>query len=163
MSGLSSRQKGRRGEYAVRDYFRERGWKSDRVPLSGADKNHPGDVVLEKDGLKLLAEVKFRQDAFSSIYSLLRAESPAHYIRVNGCLISLSSDFDFLGFIPNTPPFLSRTFSIIPKPSRAEKRLWGMQRLLKGADFLVIKINNHPLLFIRYQQLEQMPMMWGGG
>lgn len=51
MVGKSSRDKGRRGEYQVRDLFREAGYKAERVPLSGACGGYPGDITVEGIGI----------------------------------------------------------------------------------------------------------------
>jgi hypothetical protein len=144
MGGRSSRNKGKVGEYLVRDYFRARGYVSNRVPSSGAALGFKGDVVLEKDGRKLLAEVKFRKDEYKSIYALLdQSEKP---LLVANKVI-LSDDFSDLGFEPGSVQLYSGSFS---KHTKAVSKLINMEKLLKTADFLVIKINHKPLLFIRY-------------
>lgn len=156
MSGLHSRNKGRRGEMLTRNYFRARDWVSDRIPGSGAysfktqDTDLIGDVVITKNGQELRAEVKFHQNSFKSIYALLGNDSEMH-LKIGTDLVSLCRDFSDLGLERDTPQHLSRVYSIVSTPGRTEKKLIGLKKLLKGADFLVIKINNRPLLFVRFR------------
>ena len=45
MSGKSSRDKGRRGEYKIRDILNDRGFLAWRQPLSGSQEGYEGDIV----------------------------------------------------------------------------------------------------------------------
>lgn len=148
MGGKSSRDKGKRGEYAVRDYFRARGWDSHRVPLSGASFNHKGDVTLVKGDIKLTAEVKFRRDDFLSIYALIdNNDTPELALSWNGKMLIASYEFRDLGFEDHSKAF---AFNGVTDPDRTTKKLFNLQKLVKGCDFLVVKCNFRPLLFIRY-------------
>lgn len=151
MGGRASRQKGMRGEYGLRDYFRARGWKSDRVPSSGAAEGFKGDVVLEKEGKRLVAELKVRESEFKSIYAKFH-QGMTDY----GCVVRdlgamgavLSYDFDKIGYTPGSPlQMLALRTDIL---DRTDKKLLGLHKFVKTCDFLVIKIDRRPFIFIRY-------------
>ncbi len=55
--GRSSKNKGYRAEIEVVKWLNASGIEAERVPLSGADKNNRGDVLIKK---VLRAEVKWR-------------------------------------------------------------------------------------------------------
>jgi hypothetical protein len=151
MGGRASRAKGMRGEYLVRDYFRKRGWESNRVPLSGASwgKEDKGDVRLTREGKTLVAEVKFRRDDFLSIYGLVDASPKRTLFLGSGAIcVVVSYEFDDLGF--EGTGGVSRLFEGLTKLTRTQGKLFNLQKLIKSCDFLVIKCNNHPLLFIRF-------------
>lgn len=149
---INSRSKGRLGEYLVRNYFRAQGWVSDRVPGSGAynyttkNTNLKGDVTISRDNYEFKAEVKFKKDEYKLIYADLMRNNKQVSIRIGEDLITLSYDFDDLCLVNGG----SGTFLNVGQPSRTHRKLVNMKKLLKGADFLVIKINHKPLLFIRY-------------
>lgn len=62
MSGRSAKRKGQQGEYELRDFLRECGWASDRVPGSGAFIGLPHDVTARCGGIKFDIEVKRRKE-----------------------------------------------------------------------------------------------------
>lgn len=65
--GKFSRDKGKREELAIVNYWRAYGMDCTRVPLSGATDFHKGDVVLH--GMQ--GEVKIRRAGFKQIYDWL--------------------------------------------------------------------------------------------
>lgn len=144
MGGRASRQKGMRGEYAVRDYFRSLGFASDRVPSSGAAQGFKGDVVLEKDGRKFKCEVKVRHNEFASIYAL--PIGSAAYVHYNGASCIISPYFAYLGFGGEN----TSLYAHIKEPIRTVKKLLGLKKLVKECDFLAIKSDYRPFLFVRF-------------
>lgn len=149
MSGRMARNKGRQGEYLVRDFFRERGWTSNRVVGSGAhfkiDASLTGDVVLKKDSIELKAEVKFKKDEYKSLYAMLDQKGEAVRFATGGHYVIMSYSFDDLGFEGSPIKVFDGTVA-----DRTIRKICNMRKLLKGADFLVVKINNKPLIFLRY-------------
>lgn len=143
MGGKASRDKGKRGEYLLRDHFRSLGWVSHRVPSSGAAQGAKGDVTLEKDGRTLRAELKCRKNEFKSIYALY----PGHPVCVTqyGASCILSHDFGALGYTGDTA-----SVAMLNPTGVSVKKLMGLKKLVKECDFLVIKIDYQPFLFIRY-------------
>lgn len=145
MGGLASRRKGRTAEYEVRDYFKEIGWVANRVPLSGASQGYKGDVSLSKDDIYLTCEVKSRKSEFKSIYDKITQSKSPLRLSSNGELVTLSYSFNDLGF-EGTKPML---FDNVER-TRTINKIFNLQKLLKGCDFLVIKIDRRPLIFIRF-------------
>lgn len=145
--GKASRDKGKRGEYAVRDALRAAGFQAERVPLSGAfakyeigeGKNYAGDVRATRDGREWLFEVKVRKNSFKSIYDLGFGD-----FHVADRVVSIWG-------LPNQVMFFeNRETKPFPGTSITVRRLFGFRSLLKGADVLVIKDDRKPLLWIRY-------------
>lgn len=160
MSGLKSRRKGMRNEYLLRDYFRSLGWKSDRVPSSGAAQGFKGDVTLSKDGKTLTAELKVRQNEFRSIYALYQFYTSGGPLRLlltksNGTTLEstktalVTNNFDYTSVI-NYPLYDEHVTLVTKEYSQALKKLFGLEKFVKSCDFLVIKIDHKPFLFIRY-------------
>lgn len=155
MGGRASRQKGKRGERLVRDYFRGLGYNAKRVVGSGAhesiDARLRGDVQIEVNGELLSAEVKVRQNEFKSIYALYETLGSRprlfSYNRLSACV---SHSFSDLGY---TSPLTAEAIVCDASANvdlKAVKKLFGLSKFVKTCDFLVIKIDRKPLLFIRY-------------
>lgn len=152
MSGLRSRRKGKRNEYLLRDYFRQLGFTSERVPSSGAARGFKGDVVLEKGGVKLTAELKARESEFKTIYAFhaLCGEKPC-IVNFDAKAVVLSADFLDLGYTGSDIYKLPQVQVGLQHPdARAVKKMMGLQKFVKECDFLVIKIDRKPFLFLRY-------------
>jgi hypothetical protein len=159
MGGRESRNKGVRGEYLLRDHLRSLGYTSDRVPLSGAAHGAAwkGDVTASKDGKSLVFEMKFRKDEYKSIYELLdsfKMTTSNGVVFADVCIAFgyslehvLIENFylnENMG-IPGTP-----ISPLSPKHRKTLRKLVGLRKLLGTADILVLKINNKPLLFVKY-------------
>jgi Holliday junction resolvase len=72
MSGRRSRDKGARAERALVRFLQQRGFSSQRVPLSGAaGGRYVGDVSIPLLGRDLCAEVKCRATGFAQLYAWL--------------------------------------------------------------------------------------------
>lgn len=162
MGGKSSRDKGKRSEYLVRDYMRSLGLKADRVPSSGAAQGFKGDVKIEApDGRIALVEVKSRQNEFKSIYAWY--QNTQHdkewkripYLRlIDNSTLIISEWFTDLDML--LPPTEGRRACFHEAPNNVVKKLTTMRKLLntsrpdKSCDFLAIKINHKPFLYLRY-------------
>lgn len=158
MSGLKSRNKGKRGEYEVRDYFRKLGYEADRVPMSGAAPGYKGDVRVRKDGKEFFVEVKVRKDAFNKIYEFFNNPKygvfnlPSGFVW-NGTAVAISPNFEdvskcsyFHGILPGESS--PQTVKILNKILKLREFL-----VFKGeqvSDYLVIKGDRQPLLFFRF-------------
>lgn len=153
--GKMSRDKGRRTEYLIRDYLRALGIYDDvfRVPLSGSSEGFKSDVVARKGNVVDTFEVKARATDFNKIYDVYnnnrderRALRFAAGSGPSSPLIALSVDFleakrlDVPFFGVERDPGNDRTYSKIVR----------MSSLLQGADYLVIKGNSKPPIFIKY-------------
>lgn len=145
MGGRASRQKGMRGEYSARDLFRSWGWEADRVPASGAAQGFKGDLRIRKNGLELKVEVKNEEASYTSLYKLLDTTGAASLIEAPNMMVLLSYNFEDLGL---------ESGSSFAKPvdlkSPGVKKTIGMYALVKGCDFLMVKNNNKPFIYIRY-------------
>jgi hypothetical protein len=155
MSGRMSRNKGKRNEYLLRDYFRRYGWDANRVPSSGAAQGFKGDITLSKGNIKLTAECKARQNEFKSIYAEhveknveLDAENKlvGTIYTTKGMSVIVSYDFNALGYETSCAPMQG---TMTP---RTLKKLFGLHKFLKTCDLLVIRIDRKPFLFIRFIQ-----------
>lgn len=145
MSGLYSRNKGRRGEYALRDYLRLLGYEVDRVPLSGASQGFKGDLRVRKDGHEEFIEVKVRANSFGSVYAGTYDMKDYTYFNFDGECVLISKIFDEVfpvgqGYYYFSEPFLKQS----------AKRVLSLKKLLGGCNILAIKDDRKPWIFIRY-------------
>lgn len=153
MSGRYSRNKGRRNEYLLRDYFRSLGYLSERIPLSGASRGFKSDVLLTYEGCDLRAELKVRQNEFKSVYAYYDGANSSTVICTNNdnsCYISKS--FPSLGFFGGSVS----EGNLVEPENRTKKKIFNLEKLLydkqgnKVSDFLVIKIDYREFLFLRF-------------
>lgn len=150
MSGRSSKAKGNRVEYLVRDYFRSLGFEADRVPSSGNSQGFKGDVRVKTPDQVFLIEVKARKSSYKSIYDLMKHQfaTALHYHDVeNNLLVSIAWEYKYLKTDITYTPY-SKGF--IQAHKRTFNKIANMQALVKDCELLVIKDNNKPLLFLRY-------------
>ena len=156
--GKFSRDKGRRNEYLLRDHLRRLGFDAVRVPLSGASEGFKGDVIAKKDGLVYSFELKSRQDNFKLIYQLYDMNKEDGVLRLyypdTEETVVLSTDFTTFELIDKYEILPIYRFTTSPtilntKPRTFEK-LRNLKMLKEDSDFLVVKDNNKPLLFIKY-------------
>lgn len=152
MGGKASRDKGKRGEYGLRDYLRDKGFDAHRVPSSGAAQGFKGDVASTKDGERYLFEMKCRAAAFGSIYTLWNYSKLA-------CLdiwypeqdIEVSISENVLHVIEKNKSFSeldSKALSV--ECRRGLRKILSVQQFVKGCDILALKDDRRPTLFIRY-------------
>lgn len=151
MSGRKSRSKGSRGEYQVRDYFRSLGFESHRVPASGAAEGFKGDVVLKHSGQTSIAEVKVRKDAYKHIYAMLDNLKSPLFLSYFGCCVIVSYEFKDLGVFEAKHWYFKAVRDLkTPQTKKGLDKVLAIKKLVGKSDFLVIKIDYKPLIFIRY-------------
>lgn len=147
------RRKGRRVEYVIRDWLRERGFDAVRVPLSGASEGFKCDIVATKDALTHTFEVKSRTNSFKTIYSIYykeRGEDGVWRGKLPEGLVAISNDFESIIHTGQSQYFFDAAAGAAIGRRNTLKRLWNLNRLLGEAQYLVIKDNNKAPLFIRY-------------
>ncbi len=70
--GRASRDKGNGAERAIVNLLKERGFKAERVPLSGsAGGSYEGDLTVPIAGVSRVVEVKVRSRGFRQLYDWL--------------------------------------------------------------------------------------------
>lgn len=140
-----SRSKGLRNEYLVRDYFRSIGYRADRVPSSGASQGFKGDIrVISDSGNEFLVEVKSRKDEFKNIYVYL--ENICVPLKVFYKDVLIIASFTFSDVVPQP----SETYPMIKGNSAGLDRILRLKKYVKDCDYLVIKDDRKPLIFIRF-------------
>lgn len=142
MSGNYSRNKGRRIEYEIRDYIRSLGLTADRVPASGAAQGFKGDIRFTHAGIPYLLEVKARKSSFSKVYEMIGDQRSICFFIPEGKLIYLSRYLLDLVALPNV------TYTM-----RSDKNAVftsKLHSLLGASDFLCIKDDRKPPLFLRF-------------
>lgn len=153
MSGNYSRNKGSRGEYALRDHFRRLGFESNRVPSSGAAEGFKGDVTYKRDLIQGTVELKCRKDAFRNIYAMYDKEERGGKL----CLITTDGVTDRLVLI--TKSFIIATSAVChedvfkaygPEYKRVVKKVGNLYKLKQSCDLLVLKDDRKDFLFLRY-------------
>lgn len=159
-NGKFSRDKGKRNEYALRDFIRKQGYTAHRVPSSGAAQGAKGDVTYEKADKKGRLELKARRDEYKTIYALYDTfkDKDANFALVTGgdtlqC-VSIHPDLDSaLGFAcVYYPEAAYKTQTKWVKGfTKTVQKLLKMKELLGEADILVVKNDHKPFLFIRYR------------
>lgn len=149
-----AKAKGRAAEHAAVKYFVKNGYAAERVPMSGAigttfkGVSLKGDVIVSNPGTwgkDLQVEVKSRRDEYSSLYSLLDSNNGYISWNIGGQCVKASYSFDDLNYARATASFFDKG-----RPTRATGKLLTMQRLVKGCDFLMVKNDRKPFIFIRY-------------
>lgn len=149
MNGRSSRNKGKRGEYEVRDHLRGYGLQAHRVPSSGAAQGFKGDVVAkDKNNKEYVFEVKLRKEGFKTVYTLYESKKDDNGIFsvwYNNTGITIANNA--IKALDNS--FYKDLSSDIK--TQTLNKIYNLQKFLKGAHVLVIKDNNKPLLFIRFE------------
>lgn len=103
--GKKSKDKGYRGERYFVDSLNKQGIKvATRVPLSGALKELPGDVMLEWLGAKRDFECKWRANGFKEIYKWLKPRRGLFVKadRQEGLVVLRISDFSELLMAANS-------------------------------------------------------------
>lgn len=154
-----SRNKGRRGEYLVRDHLKACGYDAVRVPLSGASQGFKGDVIAYIPGKEELTfEVKLRKNTFQRIYKFydfMTRDKPFRFTpREPDPKLAYAASMSKhpVDLITETD---DTTYRLLTEPEmkehkRAIRQIGKLRELVKDADILVIKDDHKPLLYIRY-------------
>lgn len=154
MKRSSQRQKGKKGEYDVRNYFRKNGFVAHRVPSSGSAHGFPGDVLVKHpNGTSFLVEVKIRKDYFKDIYTLLdQTHTDTLRHEFNGKSVTISKTFFDL-FTQDHKYRVNFDLLADKRLLKTIKKLDKMHEWVKGSDYLVVRMDRKPFLFIRYTLL----------
>lgn len=152
MSGRYSRNKGRRGEYALRDHLRALGFEAIRVPLSGASEGYKGDVVATRGEETITFELKCRKNAFSKLYWFAnQANMPSGIVAADYNLISITtSPTKTNHYLDMTKLLLTIDPSIRKQVVRAVGQMVSLEKLKGTCDVLVVKDDRKPFLFLHY-------------
>lgn len=149
MSGKFSRDKGSREERALVYELNKLGYQNvRRVPLSGASKGFKFDVLAEEgaNGAGPISfELKTRRCSYGWVYGLLQG---AEVVRLAapglGC-VSLGYDPRAVGEVGFNSPFAANAV-----PEKTLKRLFKLQELKQGADYLVLKDNRKRRVYLKF-------------
>lgn len=143
-----SRTKGARVERQLKEFLNKRGLEALRVPLSGAQQGYKGDVIAkDTSGKEHLFEVKARKDKFNRLYKVLlpileATPSKNTFIDLGGAgYVNISLNF----------PMPHGGLVLTLKPQQTQM-IVNLQKLLGEAEYLVLKGNNNPFLFLQYEK-----------
>lgn len=131
-------------------YLANLGYKAERI-LNQAHTEGLPDVKAVKGDKTYTFEVKTYKEAFKSVYDLHFKYRPSKSAYVQCLLLgddyycAITTDFDLL-------TVKSEWFFAPPSPDdvRAYKRIKALDVQRNQADYLVIKDNNKPRLFLQY-------------
>lgn len=151
--GKFSRNKGRREEQQLVLYLANLGYKAERI-LRQYFASGEADVKATKDGVTYTFENKSRNKSFKSIYDAYFSERDVdgvfRFVQTSGSTaVAVSTHFTaLLG-----PDQAFRNMEASPGTrliKMACNRMVKLKELKQSADFLVIKDNGKPRLFLRY-------------
>ncbi len=158
--GKFSRAKGYREERGLVKFLEKLGHTNvTRVPLSGAMRAYPYDVKSDYEGKSWTYEMKSRATLFSWVYFRVLGKTTYR--------LRWADDFKREISIAPTPQEAVKTgfdytFERILEEDKTRykyfKRLVTLGKLRQGADFLVLKNNNLPRLFIHYWGCDESPL-----
>lgn len=147
--GRGCRQKGARGELSLVYHLRKLDYDARRVictrQVSGLEQQIVPDVIATKDGQEYKFEVKLRATKFKKLYELLGATNATQRVLVDGVAIAFGKDFEDVKNI--TDQYFPLVIGDVAKRYR---KLLKFRAWLKGADFLAVRGNNKPFVFLRY-------------
>ncbi len=154
MSGRMSRNKGRREEQQLVLALSVKGFKAERILRQYQEAGQP-DVKATREGKTITLEMKSRGHSFSRIYDLYykeRAEDGFLGIALEGRTCAISTDIEVLLESPSF--YFVKSDDLVksdPKNRLIIARLFGSLFAMKQtADFLVIRDNNKPRIYLRY-------------
>lgn len=142
--GKFSRSKGARNERLLVEHLKRLGYSALRVPLSGAMAGFKHDVTAVKDGVEYTFELKVRANEYASIYHYFKVNAKDGVVRIateDSNTLLMSDDFEKVKDPAGVYQF---------DESRTAKKLFGMNKLRQGAQFLVIRGDRVGFLFLSY-------------
>jgi len=157
--GKFSRSKGCREERHLAHYLRTLGYDSSRVPLSGAMEGYKFDVTAAKGDTRFQFELKTSANKFRMVYDLFDKHCNTDKImlfHLEGVIVMISPDFEqMLKSLSGVLFQTVDTTNLTKAELRSYRAITSMRKHLvkptgEKADFLVIKNNHKPLLFLRY-------------
>lgn len=154
MGGKFSRNKGRRGEQQLVLSLAGHGFKAERVLRQYQEAGQP-DVIATKGGLTYTFELKCRLDSFKSLYDLYMNEKPpGGVLAVTGPLGSFAMSTLVIKLTHPEEEHVFRNLEKYPimaaRRKRALDRVFKLKEVKQTADYLVLKDNNKPRIYIRY-------------
>lgn len=143
MGGRFSRQKGVRGELALRDYLLANEFEDAfRVPLSGAMAHYKGDVIGFRNGVQHLFELKCRKDLFLWVYAYLDQKGPRTF-SLDGALVAIDYSLDSVA--------AATSYDHLPVEfTKTGKRIVKLRDFVGESEYLVLKCDRRPYVFVRY-------------
>lgn len=142
--GKFSRNKGARNERLLVDHLKKKGYEALRVPLSGAMKGYKHDVTAIREGVEYTFELKVRAMEYGSIYAFFAMNEKDGVVRIadkDSHTLVMSDDLEKVKDMAGEYPL---------NESRVAKKLFGMEKLRQGAQFLVLRGDRMGFLFIQY-------------
>lgn len=151
--GNFSRSKGRREEQQLVLYLAKLGYQAERILRQYQAAGQP-DVKATKDGKTITFEKKARRASFKAIYDLYAQEKDndgtmCFVTHSFGTPVAVSTDFPSLLTVDRLFRNLT-AHPVAPKKMKVFLRIEKLKELKQSADFLVIKDNGKPQLFLRY-------------
>ncbi len=155
MGGAFSRSKGRRNEQQLVLYLAKLFYKAERILRQYQFSGQP-DVKATKDFTSgeqtFTFEMKARRASFKAIYDLYyknRDDGVLTFcVGVNGTAVAISTDFEKLHTARHM--YFANALEADKKDLKVYLRIAKMAEIKQGADFLVLKDNNKPMLFMRF-------------
>lgn len=152
MGGKFSRNKGRREEQQLVLALAQLGYKAERILRQYQTAGQPDVKTLEPK--QYTFEMKARKQSFITIYDLYYAERDERGIVAfaessSGRMAAMSTNFKELEAKGYTYRNLF-LFPPMPKQIKVYNRILGLKDLKQSADYLVIKDNNKPRLYIEF-------------
>lgn len=144
--------KGRRGEQQLVLALAKLGYKAERILRQYQTAGQP-DVVTSHPKVYTFEHKHFK-DSFKTIYDLYYSERDqnemlAFAVFSKGPMVAMTTDFKLL----EKGGYTFRSFELFPptqKQLRVYNRILKMNELRQTADFLVIKDDGKPRLYLRY-------------
>jgi hypothetical protein len=151
VGGKFSRNKGRRNEQQLVLYLARHGYQAERILRQYQEAGQP-DVKAVKNGKTTTFEMKARKCSFKTIYALYDANKGVDDIFCfslvnNPNLVAMSTS---LSQLTDTQICDFRFTTVAGGCSKTYNRVINLSLLKQGADYLVIKDNNKPMLFLRF-------------
>ena len=169
MGGRYSRNKGYRFEYSLIQHLKSKGLAAQRIPLSGG-ASEKGDIKIEIPGTRwgtrtneakfIYGEAKCRSNLFRGIYHVYTTATNS---KGGGLMLShdnisviLSYDFADLNLLGERGYYAELTdwSTLVSKISRVDlikKQIFTkLLNWTNDCDFLVIRIDRMPPLFLRF-------------
>ena len=153
MGGRMSRNKGASGERNLVMHLRLLGYDARRVirtrAVSGYENDIVPDVIATLDKEEFTFESKWRTSAYKTLYKVyddLKIEGVMR-LALGTTNVAVSENFEL---VRNFRDVYFHRYEIAGPMKRTFQQLLNMRKLLKGAQFLVVKDNHKKPLFIRY-------------
>lgn len=153
MGGRFSRRKGATNERALVIHLANKHYQAERILRQYQVAGQP-DVRAVKDGKEYTFEMKARRCSFKRIYDLYYRERDGENILAfvqssSGIPVAVSTDFQSLLEVNRS----FRNLTLFPPDKKLLKvfdRIVKFNAWRQTADFLVIRDNGKPMLFLRY-------------